>query len=145
LVGKTGDIMATTNRFIWNSGERNHGSNDAPKIRVRLKQVPDWGVCARAANYNAKALAAALRVSVRQLERFFASTQQTTPQRWLNELRLKSAATLLDGTKTIKEVADLVGYKQASHFSREFKNLHGYPPSQFVNKPMSLTDTKCRY
>jgi AraC-like DNA-binding protein len=43
---------------------------------------------------------------------------------------LRRAAELLDGCKSVKEVADELGYKQACHFSRAFKQFHGVPPKE---------------
>lgn len=99
-------------------------------MRSWLNRVDDWGERAQAARYDAKKLAVGLRVSVRQLERFVRSTAGSTPQQWLNTLRLARAFSLLNGTKNVKEVATELGYKQASHFSRAFKSANGFPPSR---------------
>jgi len=83
-----------------------------------------------ASKYSARALARACHVTLRQLERFFLATNGATPQSWLDRLRLQKAAALLDGRKSVKEVAYQLGYKQVSHFSRAFKQFHGVPPKE---------------
>ncbi len=95
-----------------------------------MNQVSDWCSRADAAGYDAKNLAGSLNVSLRQLERFFQWKMHRTPQKWLNHLRVRRALRLLDGTQNIKQVAAALGYKQASHFSREFTACMGLPPSK---------------
>jgi len=47
--------------------------------------------------------------------------------------RVESRAVgMLGSGMTVKTVADKVGYKQASHFSREFKRFFGVPPAEYV-------------
>jgi AraC-like DNA-binding protein len=52
-----------------------------------------------------------------------------TVSQWLRELRLTRAYQNLLLGKSVKEVAFDQGYKQVSHFSREFKNHFGISPS----------------
>jgi transcriptional regulator GlxA family with amidase domain len=85
-------------------------------------------LAAEASKYHARALARACRVTLRHLERFFLAAKGATPQKWLDRLRLRRATALLDGRKGVKEVAWELGYKQASHFSRAFKQFYGVPP-----------------
>ena len=78
-------------------------------MKSRLDQVRDWSGAAEASKHHARALARACRVTLRQLERFFLATKGATPQRWLDRLRLGRAAALLDGRKSVKEVACELG------------------------------------
>ncbi len=45
-------------------------------------------------------------------------------------MRLELALRLLARGKIVKEAASETGYKQPSHFSRDFKRLYGVPPTK---------------
>lgn len=52
-------------------------------------------------------------------------------QKYLSQYRLKKACELLENTDySIQHIADSVGYENALTFSRFFKNVYGYSPSQ---------------
>jgi len=96
----------------------------------RLTRITNWEGLAEEASYNAKKLAARCGVSRRQLERFMPQATGKTPQQWLNDLRQQKAFELIASGQSVKEVSIRLGYKQASHFSRDFKRFHGVPPSE---------------
>src|ERR1051325_11434071 len=98
----------------------------------RLARVTDWEGLAEQAAYNAKDLAERCGVSLRQLERFFPPVMGLPPQRWLNALRQQKAFELIASGRSVKEVSICLGYKQSSHFSRQFKQFHGVPPSKIL-------------
>jgi AraC-like DNA-binding protein len=50
----------------------------------------------------------------------------------LNEQRLVQAAKLLKRFRSVKTVAFRLGFKQVSHFSREFKLQYGISPTDFL-------------
>ncbi|MEP6679782.1 MAG: GlxA family transcriptional regulator, partial [Betaproteobacteria bacterium] len=65
-----------------------------------------------------RAIAAAVRLSPRQLERLFAKYLRSTPSRFYLELRLGRARTMLAQTgKPILDIAVACGFASASHFS----------------------------
>lgn len=99
-------------------------------MRSTLNQVNNWADRAKNSKYDARVIAASLSISVRQLERYFKWRFKSTPQQWLNNCRTFQALSLLDGSKSVKEVSRLLGYKQASHFSRVFKAATGVTPSR---------------
>jgi AraC-like DNA-binding protein len=107
----------------------------------RLSLVTNWTELAEVAGYSAKRLAGECGVSLRQLERFFPRVTGMTPQRWLNVLRQKKAVELIASGKSIKEVSYVLGYKQSSHFSRDFKRFYGVAPSEFLATDLS----SCRH
>ena len=116
-------------------------------MRSRLSLVTNWEGLAEEAGYNAKKLAERCGVSRRQLERFFPRATGKTPQQWLNYLRQQKAYELIASGQSAKEVAIRLGYKQPSHFSREFKRFHGVPPSELLVadfSAVSLPDNSCR-
>lgn len=75
-------------------------------------------------------LAVIASLSVRQLERLFASRLGTTIAAHYQSLRLDHARSLLfETTMTIAEIGAASGFTSASHFSREFKRHFSTPPT----------------
>jgi len=95
----------------------------------RLEYVQQWESLAEKAGYRPSDLAALCQISLRTLERHFQKNYGVTVSQWLRELRLSKAYQNLLLGKAVKEVAFDQGYKQVSHFSREFKNHFGVSPS----------------
>lgn len=96
------------------------------------------------ANYDAEKLASYFQVHVRGLERHFRRDMGRSPQDWLNEQRMIAARWLLLEAKSVKRVAMELGFKQLSHFCRQFKACYGISPSEFVRIRANL-NAKCRY
>ena len=100
----------------------------------RLEFVQQWEVLAVKAGYRPSDLAALCQISLRTLERHFQKNYGVTVSQWMRELRLgKAYQTLIQG-KSVKEAAFDHGYKQVSHFSREFKNHFGVSPSFLLTR-----------
>ena len=95
----------------------------------RLEYVQQWESLAENAGYRPSDLAALCQISLRTLERHFQKNYGVTVSLWLRELRLGKAYQALQAGKSVKEAAYDQGYKQVSHFSREFKNHFGVSPS----------------
>lgn len=100
-----------------------------------------WKRLAAAAHYDAKELAKLCNLSVRQLERNFRSNLDRSPQAWLNEQRIRAAQSLLCSGQPVKVVSLELGFKQVSHFCRQFKSQNHLTPSQFA---VFGSETKCR-
>ena len=65
------------------------------------------------------------------LKKGFRDTFQTTIYGYVNELKMEQARQLiLEGDKTIHEIASLAGYKNPQHFTVAFKKYYGYLPSK---------------
>jgi AraC-like DNA-binding protein len=111
-----------------------------------LHHIHAWPQLARQASYSVSALAKACGVSVRTLERFFLPAFGETPRRWLKRLRMQRAVELLCDGSNISETADRLGYKYPTHFSAEFKQVHGVPPRDYGSTSMERwqTASKCR-
>ncbi len=77
-------------------------------------------------------------VSVRQLQRYFLDEIGRTPKAWLNEQRMIAARKLLFEGQSVKAVAIQLGFKQASHFCREFKRSYRMTPMQYVSRRVEL-------
>jgi len=97
----------------------------------RLNRIRNWEELASKAKYKLNDLANLAATSPRHLRRYIESSKGKTPHKWMIELRLKSFADLRDQGKSIKEIASIAKFKQASHFSRVFKEFTGHPPSSF--------------
>ena len=91
-----------------------------------------WGILAPLANYDAGRMARLCRRSPRQLQRDFKRLLNRTPQDWLNEQRLLAAGELLQNGEPVKRVALDLGFKQSSHFCRQFKAFYRQTPTQFA-------------
>ena len=110
-----------------------------------------WEELAETAGYQANMLAKLCNRSSRQLRRQFQSTVGCSPQRWLDKLRLRAAQEILISGLSVKEVAWTLGFKQSSHFCRQFKTATGMTPSQFAvlnptsnERPLRITNVPHR-
>ena len=57
---------------------------------------------------------------------------QTTPYKYLMEVRLSKAAELLKETdEPISRISSKVGFHQVSHFGKCFREKTGYPPREY--------------
>lgn len=82
-------------------------------------------------------LACLCRVSPRHLRRYFHRNFGRSTQAWLDERRMHAAGPMLRRVRSVKEVAFELGFKQTSHFSREFKKFYGINPSTYLGiKPI---------
>jgi AraC-like DNA-binding protein len=91
-----------------------------------------WLKMAEKSAYRAPLLSKMLKVSPRQLRRYTHTDFGCSPQNWLNEQRLVRASKLLKELRSVKTVAFQLGFKQVSHFSREFKLQYGIAPTAFL-------------
>jgi AraC-like DNA-binding protein len=78
-------------------------------------------------------LARALSTSPRQLQRASAQFGDMTFSEDLHARRMAAAAELLVEQRSIpvRDVARLVGYRQAPHFAQAFRRRYGLPPARF--------------
>ena len=79
------------------------------------------------------AVAAAVSSSPRQLQRGYAQFGEMTFKEDLLARRMAAAAELLIEQRAIpvRDVARLVGYRQAPHFARAFRRRYGVSPVRF--------------
>ncbi len=83
-------------------------------------------------------LASELAISTSQLNRRLNSITGLSCMNYVIQLRLRKAKKLLiESTKPIGEIAAECGYNDFSHFSRSFKKMFGYTPSQFQKTPQN--------
>lgn len=107
-----------------------------PGIRIEigdsLSRCNRWAKLARECLYDERRVAKRCTVSVRQLQRYFLDDLGRSPKAWLNEQRMIAARNLLFEGNPVKAVACQLGFKQASHFCREFKRSYRMTPSEFL-------------
>jgi transcriptional regulator GlxA family with amidase domain len=101
-------------------------------MQSRLDLVSDWEHRAQVAGYSASKIAKALGVTLRSLESFFQVRFGVGPHDWMVGMRMREAASLLGTGIPVKVVSMRAGYKQVSHFSREFKRYFGIPPRSYL-------------
>jgi AraC-like DNA-binding protein len=74
-------------------------------------------------------LARTLGVSQRQLERRFLAGIGLSPKRWCRIVRFQSALRAMSSGRAWVDLAHDLGYADQAHFSREFREFSGEPPS----------------
>ncbi len=83
------------------------------------------------AGFGVEALAEALNTTPRTLQRKLKERTGLTPREWIRRYRMEAARRMLEQENwRVAEVAFKVGYEEVSHFSRSFKQIFGFPPSQ---------------
>lgn len=86
-------------------------------------------------NHSVASLAAVAGMSRTTFARRFSQQFEITPMEFVQQVRMRSAARLLQTTELpIKCLAAAVGYSSRSHFSRGFKNAFGLDPSSYRTK-----------
>jgi transcriptional regulator GlxA family with amidase domain len=76
-------------------------------------------------------IARRLNLSTRQLERLFQTVAAMRPAAFYRSLRLRYARWLLDNTnRLVTDIALDAGFSDCAHFSRQFKAMHGFTPSE---------------
>jgi AraC-like DNA-binding protein len=99
--------------------------------------LENWEGLAIKAQFRAAGMAKIIGVSLRTVQRHFRTNYELSVQEWLNSVRLDRALELLRQGERTKEVAFQLGFKQVSHFSREFKRRFGISPSELACGPIS--------
>jgi transcriptional regulator GlxA family with amidase domain len=102
--------------------------------RIDIHNLEEWARMAQQSAYRVGPLTRELKVSRRQLQRYTRQAFGKSPQQWLDAQRLIRAAEMLQQSFSVKAVCFELGFKQVSHFSREFKLYHGLPPTRFVTR-----------
>lgn len=78
-------------------------------------------------------LAETCGVSEVYFRQIFRKAYGTSPKEYLIKKRIDySKALLLSGSFSVKETAELCGYSEPCHFSREFTRRVGVPPNQYL-------------
>ena len=105
-----------------------HGSTLPLHLPPQECGIQNWESLAHQCSYRVSRLAKLCQVSVRTLQRHFRKYYDLTLSEWLRELRLEQSRSMLKDAPCVKMVAFDLGYKQPSHFTRDFKLRYGIPP-----------------
>jgi AraC-like DNA-binding protein len=97
-----------------------------------LRRIQNWRQVAPEVGYSVKELARCYGLSVRVLERLFLVTFGHPPRECLKHLRMVRAIALLQEGSNVNETAGRLGYKDRSHFSRDFKRCYGNSPKRYT-------------
>lgn len=74
-------------------------------------------------------------INQQKLKKGFKQIYHTTPYRFLRNARLnESRLLLLEGSTSVSEVAEKIGYSNKSHFAKRFKEKFGVLPREFVKE-----------
>jgi AraC-like DNA-binding protein len=82
-------------------------------------------------------LSALTKLSASHVRRLFRKHLRTSPHQWLLRERLTHAQTLIaDSAMPLAEIAEVCGFCDVYHFSREFKRSIGVPPAAWRRKEL---------
>lgn len=84
---------------------------------------------------TADQLAECCGISYSYLKRLFLERFQVTPQKYVSNMRINYACDLLStGDYSVEAVAASAGYSSIYYFSRQFKNIVGITPTEYIRK-----------
>ncbi len=83
-------------------------------------------------NNTEKQIAKMLHISETTLRSLYLSTFNMPPRRYIRNIKLKKAQTMLrTTTEKISNIAYAIGYINTSKFTEAFKQIYGVTPSQY--------------
>jgi AraC-like DNA-binding protein len=100
-------------------------------VFARPGSTMEWERLAFVVEFRPRELAKECGVSLRTLQRLFRTRYDLSVSEWLRAVRMREGYGRLRSGERIKAVAYSLGFKQLSHFSREFKKEFGVSPSVF--------------
>lgn len=104
----------------------------AAKAEGRLKSMLLWIENNYAGNVTAAEIAASANISIRECQRSFSVSLNTTPSKYLLNYRLSKASEMLISTDTpIIEIAAKNGFNDTSYFTKQFHRFIGVSPREY--------------
>jgi AraC-like DNA-binding protein len=100
-------------------------------------QIEEVQRLALRAEFDAIVFADLLGVNLRTLERRCRKISGCTPRAALEHIRLNLAHQLIQRGLRTKEVANLIGYKRASHLCDRIRCIYGIPPRKLKCLPIA--------
>jgi len=128
------------NIFSTEPGKKNAALNlianqDSSRQDESIARIQQWLELHFSESISLELLASNANMSLRTLKRRFKEATTVAPLRYIQKLRMQQAREYLKHTdKNIAEIARLVGYEDAGHFSRLFKREHAQSPGQWRKK-----------
>ena len=106
--------------------ESSSSNEDSEKIKPALRYIHEHY---RDSQLTVSDLCRLLGISDTYFRKLFFRVYNTTPNRYINQLRVTYAEELLlSGYYTVEDVAERAGFCDAKYFSTVFKKVRGYPP-----------------
>ncbi len=92
--------------------------------------------------FSVELLADMVGVSRTQLHRKLKNITGLPAGRFINNIRLKQAARLLEqNSLNISEISDMVGFNTSAHFATAFKSYYGMTPSEYIKRKTAGKDS----
>ncbi|MDH5825043.1 helix-turn-helix domain-containing protein [Luteimonas sp. RD2P54] len=129
--------LAVAKRMVMvakRSGGQSQFSRELEELDVpdRLADLARWIRAHLRAPLDAGLLADRMHMSTRQFARRFAAAFGTTPQKYVERLRVDAAKALLEsGTATMRRVASDSGFASEDAFRRAFRRHAGVTPREY--------------
>ena len=140
-------IVAAVDRVAWQRRAQDIAAELAgtlTELPARVRDMLRTGIRARAP-WTVTDLARRLGVDRRTCGRVFVRAGLPPPGRVLQLLRLAAGHDLLqDGTRTVTDVADLLGYGRPRSFTEHVRRVFGLPPSRFRRLPEAVVRGRIR-
>jgi AraC-like DNA-binding protein len=83
-------------------------------------------------NMTLKSLAGLVNLSPFYLTRLFRADIGISPHKYLNQLRINKARSMLQEGHSLVDVAYSTGFSDQSHFTRHFKRIVGVTPGHYT-------------
>jgi len=126
---QTADICDLFAAFLLESLAVNQGHNLQPQPDPRLMRYVQYMERQFQNIRSAEDVARHFNVSRGTLHNLFKGSAYESPKKYLMQLKIKSATSLLTHTTwTLKEIAEELGYPNADTFSKSFKTATGRSP-----------------
>ncbi|MBQ9060637.1 MAG: helix-turn-helix domain-containing protein [Firmicutes bacterium] len=131
------EVLAALNQ-VWGIMLRHMDLSEIPAedpVGLRMRRFLEYIESNLAGDIRLDEMAASAGVSKSEALRCFRQTLQTTPYRYVMDVRLSRAADLLAQTRLpVGEVADRTGFHQQSYFGKCFREKTGLTPLQYRRK-----------
>jgi transcriptional regulator GlxA family with amidase domain len=119
------EVNRTYDKPWYSTGMAHHPDEGIIEVQLWMQSHYTQG-------FNLKRLANLANMSVRNFSRRFKSAVGKSPLDYTNELKIKAARELLKETNlTHQDIADQVGFKDASYFARQFKAINNITPREY--------------
>ena len=105
----------------------------------QLRRVVDAVKADPAADYSVAHLSDIANVSARHLSRLFQQELDTTPGKYVEEIRFNTAKALLDAGYSVTETAQRAGFGTPESLRRVFLSRLAIPPSRYKGRFSSMT------
>ncbi len=121
-------------RLQWEV-HRYHQRGFVDRLPIKIRNMCHWMEAAPQESWDISLLAQKSRLSPSRIHELFREYLQSSPHKYLLQLRMGIARELLTmTTRSIKEVSYDAGFSNPEHFNRAFKSKHGLTPGEYREK-----------